>query len=185
MACPSLANHFKTRATQLGSGESGQKASSALWLWSKRNQLTLQNITDKEFQKIVYVTGWFQIPGTRLMLKSRVVGLIRSGLGSQCLCASFYGQMTFVTRGWGSLLLSKGIEGSYIIRDQQEWPGVQGIVVPFLPWRRQNWWATRAPDYMTHSPIRETDPRVGHFSWESISPICYGSLPLSFLILGL
>lgn len=56
---------------------------------------------------------------------------------------------------------------------------------PFLPWRRQNWWATLVPDYMTHSPIRKTDPRVGHFSWESISPICYGSLPLSFLILGL
>ena len=35
------------------------------------------------------------------MLKPRDVGLIRSGLGSQCLCASFYGQMTFVTRGWG------------------------------------------------------------------------------------
>ena len=48
MACPSLANHFKTRATQLGSEESSQKASSAVWMWSKRNQLTLQNITDEE-----------------------------------------------------------------------------------------------------------------------------------------
>ena len=70
------------------------------------------------------------------MLKPRDLGLIRNGLGSQCLCTSFYGQMTLVTRGWGRggwrLLLSKGIEGPNIIRDQQEWPGVEGIVFPSL-----------------------------------------------------
>ena len=32
----------------------------------------------------------------------------------------------------GRLLLSKGIEGPNIIRDQQEWPGVEGIVFPSL-----------------------------------------------------
>lgn len=32
----------------------------------------------------------------------------------------------------GTLHLSKGIEGPYIIRDQQEWPGVEGTVVPSL-----------------------------------------------------
>lgn len=36
---------------------------------------------------------------------------------------------------------------------------------------------------MIHSPVGEADPSAVHLSWESVSPICYNSLPLSFLIL--
>ena len=157
-------------------------------MWNKRNQLTLtEHHRWAAFRKLYMLHGGFQSLGPDWCWNLEIWGWLWVDWAHKACAHHFMDKWHSSPEAGGETASVQRHRRAQYYQGSTRMARSGGHCVPFpfLPWSRQNWWATLAPDYMTHIPVRETDPRVGHLSSESISPIYYDSLPPSFLILGL
>lgn len=86
----------------------------------------------RNFRKLCMLQGGFKSLGPDWCWNLEMWGWLGVDWAHNACVHHFMVKWHLSPEAGGTLLLSKGIEGPYIIRDQQEWPGVQGIVVPSL-----------------------------------------------------